>query len=178
MFDTDREILGAGQQPLENPLGFGVVVRATLPLRVERERVRRLAVFRGDLERPAPVRDRLDEIALPARGQGLQPLYLTAPGSELGGAGQALDGLLDVLLPQQQEAQIGPARRLLRCQRDHPLELLPRKDFLAGVHCGHAGVERGHDIALRLHARRRPPPARRAAGRRTERDEHQARQER
>ena len=87
--------------------------RSALALGLERERVGRLQIVGIQLQRPPPVADRLGEIPAPALGERLQPLDRGAVGRERRGPRQLLRTLLQLLLPQQQQAEIGPAGRLL-----------------------------------------------------------------
>ena len=56
---------------------------------------------------------------------------------------------VDLLLPQEQQAEVGPARRLVGHERGHAVELLARQHLLARLQRGEAGVERRHRLAVR-----------------------------
>ena len=178
VLETRREILPAREQPLEDALGLRIVLGSALPLGLERERVRGLEIIGIQLEGPPPVTGRLGEVPAPALRQRLQPVDLRAVGRERRGPGQLLRALLQLLLAQQKESEVGPAGRLLRHERDHAIELLPRQHLLRRLHGGQAGVERRHRVAVRLRRRLRFPPrrARRARGR-TDRDRQQRREQ-
>ena len=93
--------------------------------------------------------DRLRRVAGAALGDGQQPLDRPAPRRQLRGLEQSHLRRRILLLPKQQQTQVGPSGRLLRHQRDHPIELLPRERFLAGLEGGERGVERRHGLAIR-----------------------------
>ena len=164
------QVVAPCDEPFEDALRLGVVIRSALALGLERERVGCLQIVRVQLQRAAPVADRFGEVSPPPFCERLQPLDLRAAGRQRGGAGQVLRPLLQLLLPQQQQPEICPSRRLLRHERDDPVELFPREHLLRRLHRGHANVERGDRVAVGLRRRFRFPFRR---ARPAERDDQQ-----
>ena len=64
-------------------------------------------------------------------------------------AGEDL-GVLQLLLAQQEQSEVGPPGGLLRYERDHAVELLSRQHLLRRLHGRQAGVEGRHRLAVRL----------------------------
>ena len=102
--------------------------------------------------------DRLGEIPASTLRECLQPLDRRAVGRERGGSSQLLRALLQLLLAEQEQSEVGPPGGLLRYERDHTVELLSRQHLLSRLHGGQAGVERRHRLAVRLRRDLRFPP--------------------
>jgi hypothetical protein len=160
VLEPRRQVLLPREQLAEDLGRLGIVDRASLPFRVQRERVGGLEILRIQLQRSTPVLRGFRQVPAPALGERLQPLNGRALGRERRGARQLLRALFQLLLPQEQQPQVRPSRRLLRRQRDHAVELLPREDLLRRLHRRQARVERRNGLAIgrrrELRARGRP----------------------
>ena len=99
---------------LENALRLGIVLRSPLTLDFERERVGGLSVVRVELQCPPPVPGGLGKIPPAALGECLQPLDGGAVGGERRRPRQLLGTLIQLLLAEQQHAEIRETGRLLR----------------------------------------------------------------
>ena len=81
-------------------------------------------------------------------------------GRELGGLGQPLGCGVELLLAQQQQADVGPGRRFVRRKRGDAFELPAREHFLAGLERSQPRVERDDRLPIGLVRDRRLAPAR------------------
>ena len=119
-----------------------------MPLRLLREREGGLAVARVEGERGPPVLDRFRQVALPALGEGEQALDRAALRCELGRFGDLLQAGIDLLLPQERQAEVRPARGLVGHEHGHPVKLLAGQDLLARLQGRECRVERRHRLAV------------------------------
>ena len=154
-----REVSGSGRERVEQALCLGVVRRPAEPLDLLRQRVRRLEVGRVQLDRTPPVAHGCLEMAGAAFGQRQQAFDRGVARRQLRGSGQAGRGLVHLLLPQQQQSEVGPPGGLVWHELREPIQLLPRVHVLAGLHRGQRHVERRHRLAVDLIGHARPAPA-------------------
>ena len=123
---------------------------SALTLDFERECVGGLSIVRVELQCPPPVPGGLGKIPPAALGECLQPLDGGAVGGERRRPRQLLGTLLQLLLAEQQHAEIRETGRLPGRQPDDLVELLPRQHLLRRLHRREADVERRHDLAVHV----------------------------
>src|SRR6185437_13497481 len=106
VLETRGQVLMPRDELFEIPLRLGIVLRSTLPLDLQRERIGGLAIVRVELQCAPPVLDRLGQIPAAAFRECLQSLDGGAVGRKRRRVRQLLRTLLQLLLPEQQQPEI------------------------------------------------------------------------
>src|SRR6185503_7708602 len=92
--------------------------------------------------------DRSIEMAVPAVVQAAQTLDGRVARGERRGFLQPLGSLVELLLAQQEQSEIGPRGRFLRHQLQDAFELVPRDHVLARLHRCQRDIERGDRLTI------------------------------
>ena len=108
------------------------------------------------------MRDGPFDVAVAALGEGAQPLDGGIARRQIGRPRQPRDRLRKLLLPEEQQPEVGPARGLVRHQLHEAVELLARVQILARLHGRERHVERGDRLAIGRVRHARPAAASRA----------------
>lgn len=150
------EVARSTGEGVEQALRLRLIRVAAQALELLRERVGGPEIGGVECERAPPMRDRLLDVAIPALGQRTEPFDRRIARRQLGRPAEPLDGLGELLLPEEEQPEIRPTRRLVGHELHETIELLPGVQILTRLHGGERHVERGDRLAVGCigHARR------------------------